>query len=226
MENKLKEKSRDEEDDESSPEARDQKEKGEGSIDADIVTTVLGEMSLSCSKKDQEQDKDVISSQDFNLPSDESNRSWNESEKKIEENVSILPPHYFPHSNLISSRIVSDSGSQKKIDNDELDKRDQDTSLHSGASQVTGQQDSVDLHDEERKKIGWKADLDLCSQSLDTVDHSSDANSNVSEQEVHSKQIVSIKHAGGIQCNISIIPIYVSRVRKRLSRTETGIKEL
>lgn len=211
MEKKLKEsRKKDEEDDESGPEARDQKEKEEGSIGTDIVTTVLGEMSLSESKKDEKQDKDVISSQDSNPPSDESyqSRSPNESfrERKSEESVSILPPHYFPHSNLMSSRIVTDSSSQKKRDNDEWDKKDQESSFHSGALPVTGQQDPVNLYDEKGEKSEQKTDLD--GQSFETIDRSSDTNLNEMEHEVNSKQMVSTKLACGNYCNNFIIHIF------------------
>lgn len=187
----------DEADDESSPEARDQKEKEA----ADSVTTVLGEMSLSGSKKDGEQDKDVIPSQDYNPPSDESH-SLNESScdcGREGKTVSILPSYYSPHSNLISSRTVTDSSSQNKKDPSEWDKKDQKSSFQSGALPVMDQQDSSDrLFEDKAKKIERKVDLDLDSQSCDTVDHSSDTNLNEPELEVNPKEIVSTKHAHGI----------------------------
>ena len=184
-------------DDGSDPEARDQGER-KSSDAADIVTTGLGEMSLSGSKK-EEQDKNVIASQDFNLSSgEERNKSSSLNEpvisgKRSEESSSILPPHYSPPSNLMSSRTMTGSGLQKEKDDDgELDRKDQECSFHSGTLPSWEQKVSDKSDDGKEKNIGQ--DLEPSGQSFETVDRSSDTNLNDLEQEgkLRMKQRVSI----------------------------------
>lgn len=192
------EEKKDEQDDGSSPEARDQGEK-ERSDAADIVTTGLGEMSLGDSKKEEE-GKDVIPSQDFNLSSDGEryqSTSMDEpdiSEKRSEGSGSFLLPHYSPHSNVISSRTITDSGLQKeKDDAGELERRDQECSFHSGTL-LSREQKSSD-----GKEENIRQDLGSGGQSFETVDRSADTNFNDLEQavELRMKQRVSITSSNG-----------------------------
>lgn len=181
---------KDEKYDGSSPEVREQRtDEQERENEADTVTTGLEDMSLSGTDKEEEQENSVISSLDFNPSSDGRYKSGSQSEpvskgpERSVESGSILPPHYSPESNLMSSRTMTDQGSQKREGNEDsdFDTKDQGSSFQFRSSPSKGHPDKLDSRKE--KKIPVEEDLDSDGQPIEVLDHSMYRNSNYSDQE-------------------------------------------